>query len=189
MKTINGLTVFQASGIYFSRKIWFSKSAQLDYILFFTNKVLFSIISNYWITTTTTTLVIFEFLHHLYPPNSLVTINPSIVVISFTATLFIVDDFTKYWTHWLLHNVPALWVFHKVHHSADTLTPFTIFRTHPIEMFIFSARAILVHSFIIASFIYFFGKSVDLLTVMGANLFLFVFHLSLIHISEPTRPY
>jgi sterol desaturase/sphingolipid hydroxylase (fatty acid hydroxylase superfamily) len=30
---------------------------------------------------------------------------------------FIVRDFIQWWTHRLLHRVPALWEFHKVHHS------------------------------------------------------------------------
>jgi sterol desaturase/sphingolipid hydroxylase (fatty acid hydroxylase superfamily) len=33
----------------------------------------------------------------------------------------------------LAHRVPLLWELHKVHHSAEVLTPFTVYRTHPIE--------------------------------------------------------
>lgn len=32
-------------------------------------------------------------------------------------TMFILRDFIHYWVHRLLHRVPALWEFHKVHHS------------------------------------------------------------------------
>ncbi|MEC7230725.1 MAG: sterol desaturase family protein, partial [Verrucomicrobiota bacterium] len=45
--------------------------------------------------------------------------------------LFILDDFARYWLHRWLHAIPLLWSFHKVHHSASTLNPFTVFRTHP----------------------------------------------------------
>lgn len=31
--------------------------------------------------------------------------------------LFVVADFVQWWTHRLLHRVPRLWEFHKVHHS------------------------------------------------------------------------
>ncbi len=46
---------------------------------------------------------------------------------------FVCEDLARYWTHRLSHRVPALWALHQVHHSAEVLTPFTIYRTHPIE--------------------------------------------------------
>lgn len=38
-----------------------------------------------------------------------------------------------YLAHRLMHKSPALWEFHKVHHSAEVMTPFTSFRQHPVE--------------------------------------------------------
>src|ERR1039458_8498353 len=37
----------------------------------------------------------------------------------------------------LFHAIPALWEFHKVHHSAEVLTPLTEMRTHPVEIIAF----------------------------------------------------
>ena len=31
----------------------------------------------------------------------------------FTVTLFILDDYSRYWTHRALHRIPILWEFHK----------------------------------------------------------------------------
>ena len=43
-----------------------------------------------------------------------------------------------YWiSHYLFHAIPALWEFHKVHHSAEVLTTFTEMRTHPVEIVFF----------------------------------------------------
>ena len=36
-----------------------------------------------------------------------------------------------------MHRVPALWEFHKVHHSAEVLTPLTEWRQHPLELMLF----------------------------------------------------
>ena len=36
-----------------------------------------------------------------------------------------------------MHRVPALWEFHKVHHSAEVLTPLTEWRQHPVELMLF----------------------------------------------------
>jgi len=34
---------------------------------------------------------------------------------------FIVRDFVQWWVHRLLHWVPFLWEFHKVHHSVEQM--------------------------------------------------------------------
>ena len=42
-------------------------------------------------------------------------------------------DFGLWLGHYFLHKVPVLWEFHKVHHSAEVLTPVTAGRVHPLE--------------------------------------------------------
>lgn len=43
-----------------------------------------------------------------------------------------------YWTdHCLSHKIPFLWEFHKVHHSATVLTPFTNWCVHPVDTIVF----------------------------------------------------
>jgi sterol desaturase/sphingolipid hydroxylase (fatty acid hydroxylase superfamily) len=49
-----------------------------------------------------------------------------------TAALFVAFDLSTYITHRLSHEVPALWAFHRVHHSAEVLTPLTLLRKHPV---------------------------------------------------------
>ena len=43
-------------------------------------------------------------------------------------------DFASYCYHNLMHRVPWLWEFHKVHHSAAVLTPLTSQRAHVAEI-------------------------------------------------------
>nr|WP_216092588.1 sterol desaturase family protein [Candidatus Marithrix sp. Canyon 246] len=49
-------------------------------------------------------------------------------MVLFTLSLFIFSDLTRYLLHRLLHSIPILWEFHKVHHSAKVLNPFTFYR-------------------------------------------------------------
>jgi sterol desaturase/sphingolipid hydroxylase (fatty acid hydroxylase superfamily) len=42
-------------------------------------------------------------------------------------------DFCGYWAHRLSHRIGALWRFHSVHHSAQTVTWMTTERIHPID--------------------------------------------------------
>ncbi len=46
--------------------------------------------------------------------------------------LFLAYDLSTYVTHRLSHRVPALWAFHRVHHSAEQLNPLTVLRKHPV---------------------------------------------------------
>jgi sterol desaturase/sphingolipid hydroxylase (fatty acid hydroxylase superfamily) len=46
---------------------------------------------------------------------------------------FLLADFGFFLSHYLMHKIPALWVFHEVHHSAEVLTPITVHRVHPVE--------------------------------------------------------
>ncbi len=51
----------------------------------------------------------------------------------YTLLLFLIVDFGFFLIHYLAHRVAILWEFHKVHHSAEVLTPVTKSRMHPID--------------------------------------------------------
>ena len=46
-------------------------------------------------------------------------------------------EFAYWFAHYLFHKIPALWEFHKVHHSAEVMTTFTELRQHPVEIVAF----------------------------------------------------
>ncbi|MEQ8241543.1 MAG: sterol desaturase family protein [Cyclobacteriaceae bacterium] len=46
---------------------------------------------------------------------------------------FVLRDFIQWWIHRLLHAVPALWEFHKVHHSAEQMGFAAHLRYHWME--------------------------------------------------------
>jgi sterol desaturase/sphingolipid hydroxylase (fatty acid hydroxylase superfamily) len=55
------------------------------------------------------------------------------------AAIVLAIDLGGYAYHRLMHRVRFLWEFHKVHHSAPTLNPFTSFRIHPVDVLLRSA--------------------------------------------------
>lgn len=58
-----------------------------------------------------------------------------VIAIALTIVLLVLAlDFGLFLAHILMHKIPILWEFHKVHHSAETLTPATVFRNHPVDM-------------------------------------------------------
>jgi sterol desaturase/sphingolipid hydroxylase (fatty acid hydroxylase superfamily) len=55
-----------------------------------------------------------------------------------TVVLFLAYEICYWLHHYLCHRVPFLWEFHKVHHSANVLTPITVFRVHPVDTWLFA---------------------------------------------------
>lgn len=50
-----------------------------------------------------------------------------------TLCVFLVLDFCSYWAHRLTHDWALLWPFHATHHSAEVMTPITVYRRHPVD--------------------------------------------------------
>ncbi len=116
-----------------------------------------------------------KYLYLVYGFNQIENISYETIVVLYTITLFILSDFTRYWLHRLLHTIPFLWDFHKVHHSAKVLNPLSFYRVHPIENILFGFRYSLSVGFVTGIFIYFFGSKIGIIEVLGANIFVFVF--------------
>ncbi len=164
--------------LIFSRKILWSESAKADYKLFVINRIIFFVLNPFLVSQLFIAGIIYEF---LYVQNFLILgyfsyLPKWFVVILFTVSFFLLDDFSKFWVHKQMHNITFLWNFHKIHHSATTLNPMTIFRTHPIEGLIFALRVSIIQGISISLFLFLFGDKVDLLTIFGVNVFVLVFH-------------
>ena len=54
-------------------------------------------------------------------------------------------DALFYLIHYVEHKTPALWAIHKIHHSAEVLTPLTRYREHVIEGPIYAIGAALAY--------------------------------------------
>ncbi len=52
-------------------------------------------------------------------------------------TMFVLRDFIQWWVHRLLHWVPALWEFHKVHHSVEQMGFAAHLRFHWMETVVY----------------------------------------------------
>ena len=166
-------------GYIFDKRIYFAKSAISDYFLYAINLFVMIIFSPILLSQLTIATIIFEFLHtqEFVTPIENFFILSAIIPVAFTLCYFILDDFSKFLIHMLMHKIPILWCFHKVHHSAEVLTPITVFRTHPVEGFIFVVRNAITQGAVIGLFYFISNGNLNLVTVLGANLFSFCFHL------------
>ena len=164
----------------FDKKVWFSGSARADYGIFVINQLVTMLISPLLLTQLAIGTAVFFWLHNFeYLSRGLFNdMNTAVVVTLFTGTLFLVDDFTKYVVHRWMHRWPLLWSIHKVHHSAKTMTPITVYRVHPLEGVLYGLRSTFAQGTVIGMFIFFFGSSVELATILGVNALSFVFHVT-----------
>jgi len=146
--------------------------------LFCINRVFFSFLRPALFTHLTIATIVYQLLHLqvLMPIGALDYVNYWVATSTFTLVYFIFDDFSRFGVHYLMHRIPLLWEFHKFHHSAETLTPLTVTRTHPVEGIIFLLRTVSVQGVTIALFVGLFGSKVDLLTIYGVSVLGMVFH-------------
>jgi len=163
----------------FDKKIFFSKSAKSDYKIFLINQLIMMIVSPFLITQLTIATALYFYFHTIewLSTGMFVGIAKIYIILSFTIFQFTIDDFSKYIVHRFMHKWPVLWALHKVHHSATVLTPMTVFRTHPLEGIVFSLRSAITQAIGISLFFYLFGNLVSLYTIVGVNVFVFVFNI------------
>ena len=162
----------------FDKCIWFSRSSIADFKIILINRVIMSAGAATIVSQLTISTILYNLLYEqtLIQPLAFHAMSAGMVAILFTAFFFIFDDLSRFFVHRLMHKIPFLWAFHQVHHSAETMTPFTIFRTHPIEGVIFILRTSIVQGVAISIFIFLFGSKVDLVTVFGASVGVVIFH-------------
>jgi sterol desaturase/sphingolipid hydroxylase (fatty acid hydroxylase superfamily) len=101
-----------------------------------------------------------------------------------TLALFLAYEFGYWVDHYLSHRVPALWELHKVHHTANVLTPLTVFRIHPLDGVIFSN--ILAVSLGLTNGVanYLFGKPVMFFSIDDSNIILVLFVHIYVHLQH-----
>ena len=154
---------------------WWNRSTKLDYGLFALNNFLkVAMFAPVLGGQVAVSLVVTKFLHFNIAESHLFVWPPIAITVAFTIVAFLFDDFMRFVVHWLMHRVPILWHFHRLHHTATTLTPFTVHRTHPVESFINSSRAVLSLGLMSGVFVWLFGHGLQVWDILGVNALGFV---------------
>lgn len=108
------------------RRVWAHASHIVDIKLFVLSRV-FSILGVFQIVAVAG--LVTSWAVGLFPEDGLITGQPSPVIV--TLLLLLTGDFTTYWVHRIYHEFRILWPFHSLHHSAEVMTPITVYRKHP----------------------------------------------------------
>ena len=164
---------------YASLALWWHRSARADYRLYFMNALIHPIvivpllISNAQVT---------ELLDSLLDTSNGATDFAGSphwwgARIIFTIIFFVAFDFGRFVSHCLLHDVPALWPFHKVHHSAEVLTPITSYRVHPLELLLMAWIPVLLTGLVTWVFNRWAGGGVTFYSYLGLHALIWAFNL------------
>ncbi len=89
-----------------------------------------------------------------------------------TVALFLAFELGYWINHYLAHKVPFLWAFHKVHHCAESLSPITVFRVHPIYTLVFYNIVAITIGLTQGALSYALGRPVNEIALAGTNVLL-----------------
>jgi sterol desaturase/sphingolipid hydroxylase (fatty acid hydroxylase superfamily) len=99
-----------------------------------------------------------------------------------TALQLLAYEFAYWLTHYGFHKIPALWEFHKVHHSAEVLTPLTELRQHPVEIIVVVNLIGLATGATFGVMTYAFGPGARPFTLLNGNILTMAFLLTYGHL-------
>jgi sterol desaturase/sphingolipid hydroxylase (fatty acid hydroxylase superfamily) len=88
-----------------------------------------------------------------------------------------------YWSlHYAFHKIPALWAIHRVHHSAEVMTPLTEWRQHPLEFIAFANMLTFTMGTSYGVMSWLLGPSAEPFTLFQLNLVLLAHLLTFHHL-------
>lgn len=101
-----------------------------------------------------------------------------------TVILFLAYEIGYFVDHYLKHRVPFLWELHKVHHTADVLTPLTNYRNHPIDNIVFGYMLSIFIGGASGVIAWLFGQKVEIFAVDGKNILFLIFLWTIGHLQH-----
>ena len=163
--------------LFFSKNYWWNSSSRFDYKIYALNSVLkIFLFIPFLDVTFHISLYLVRSLQNLNPAHEALPVT-TLPLLLFTLAFFIFDDFIRFIHHYGMHRIPFLWKFHSTHHSATTLTPITLYRTHPVESAIATVRNSISLGLATGFFVFIFQSQLTMTTILGVNFFGFIFNL------------
>ena len=104
--------------------------------------------------------------HHICIPTA-PKFSHTTLTLLYSLSLFMVWDASRFVLHKMMHEIPLLWNFHQVHHSAERLNPLTHYRIHPVESLLYTIRGILSTALVSTLFYWIFRKQIPEYTLLG----------------------
>lgn len=170
---------------FFPRRILRGASTRADFGLFlFNNMVAGVLFGGMFLSATLLSKGAHGGLTQLLGPRTTELASPGLGVAILTITAFLAYEFGYWFDHYLKHKVPLLWEFHKVHHTAEHLTPLTNFRMHPVDSVLFGNILAVTIGTTHGLATYAIGQDIAAFTISGANVILVAFLFLVLHLQH-----
>lgn len=173
-----GVSFGQFMGTLFSPRVLWHRSARVDYKFYIVNGIIFPllftplIISGFYVAQGTQWV-----LGGLFGSSPLDGEVGLWALALYSVAFFLAYDFGRWVGHSVQHEIPFLWEFHKVHHTAEVLTPITSFRAHPVDLLIMATMAGQFTGLVSGIALFLFDKDIGLLTVLNLHFLIFFYNL------------
>ena len=162
----------------FTRALWWHPSARADYGLYVVRALISALlVAPLLVSSTVVAVKVVLFLARTLGEPPPWTWGALATTVSYTALLFVASDGTRFVLHKAMHEVPFLWRFHQVHHSAEVMTPVTLYRTHPVEGLLVALRSVLVTGVVGGAFAWLTRGQAAPAEVLGVNAVAFALNL------------
>lgn len=162
----------------FNPKIIFHRSTAQDLKFFVVNALVYAgIASQFLLTTQGVAWVAHGFLEAGFGPLEAPLMTTGVSLIVYTLLSVLLVDFAVWATHTMQHKIPLLWHFHAVHHSAEVMTPLTLYRMHPVDLVLAAVNVSITTGIAYAGLFYLTGETPQELTVLGLNIIVMLFYV------------
>ncbi len=152
------------------RRFWKSRSGRTDIGFFLFNTLVFGLLFSWAIASQAVIgAFLLDGLEAVFGPGPESLIGPVGALLVGTVVLFLTGELAYWLMHFLSHSVGWLWEIHKVHHSAEHLSPLTNFRVHPIEGVLFANLLAVMMGTMNALLTWTLGEPAVLVTVWDRN--------------------
>lgn len=156
--------------VLFDPALWLHRSARVDYVLFAVKGVLrVTLFAPFALAAVPLAARLSSMLTHALGESPVRGASHGLAVLLFSVVLFVVEDLSRFLFHLATHRVAPLWELHKVHHSAEVLTPFTLYRVHPIEGLLNRTRGTLTMALVAGVCAWAFPGSVRAYEILGVD--------------------
>jgi sterol desaturase/sphingolipid hydroxylase (fatty acid hydroxylase superfamily) len=154
----------------FSPRVWWHPSSRMDLRLMLLRGALRALLVAPWmVSALALAKAVVLALDAAFGAGRVTALPGWAVTTAYTLTAFVAWDFSRYLLHRLAHEVPLLWRFHQVHHSAEVMTPWTLYRSHPVEGLLFTLRGVLTTGVVAGGFFHLFGPAAMQADFWGVN--------------------
>lgn len=163
----------------FPRRIWLNRSTWVDVQVGFVNHVYAYAAANvFWrFTGAAVAARITTWLTAAFGPSPIGAQWGTGALLAFTLLMSMASDFGYFLFHWASHRIGPLWEIHKLHHSAEVLSPLTAARVHPFERLAMGPIRAVTTGIILAPAVYLYAGEATTLTFIGLDAMAVLFNM------------